>query len=224
VPDAYEFLSTKTIIQVDGMQVLSPVVVDDDVTAGKSAEYCSDTAAADAAFMPVSLGLITKRPSDSGVKAAKAAKAARRAKSRGGQEDKADEMTALLTAVSDLGSSRSAEMAERDAVAARQVALGDAAIRLKTFQALYGQGSSASNEERKAAEDALRLNFAQSILAVPQQQLANPALATTTARATPAHAVQTTAAVGLTSSLPVGNGTVGIRLNLSDSDEDDGDA
>jgi hypothetical protein len=73
-------------------------------------------------------------------------------------------------------------------------------------------------------EDALRLNFAQSTLAVPQQQLANPALATTTARATPAHAAQTAAAVGLTSSGPVGNGTVGIRLNLSDSDEDDGDA
>jgi hypothetical protein len=63
VTDAYEFLSTKTSLLADGMQVLFPVVVDDDVAAGKSAESCSDTAAADTAFKPVSLGLIAKRPS-----------------------------------------------------------------------------------------------------------------------------------------------------------------
>jgi hypothetical protein len=230
VPSAYDFLSKKTSLLADGMDELTLVVADGAAGGAAGADPSSNVAAS--GVNPISLGLLAKRPTSSGVKAAKAARAAKRTKAQAGPDDEPGLMTALVAAVSDLGSSRTAAQAGNTAALERQSSIQEADLRLRTSQVLYGEGSSASTDERQAVESAMRATFAQSVLAPPQPRATPaPASATTpeTPRipgtpSTPAHAAQSTAALTLTSFLPAGNGTTGIHLNLYDNDSDGADA
>jgi hypothetical protein len=67
----------------------------------------------------------------------KAAKRSKHAKSQAGPDDEPGSITALVAAVSEMGSSRSAAQAGNTAVLERQVAM-QADLRLRTFQVLYG--------------------------------------------------------------------------------------
>jgi hypothetical protein len=216
VPSAYNFLSKRTSLLADGMDKLTPVVAD----------------GAAGGVDPISRGLLAKRPRSSGVKAAKAARAGKCAKAQAGAEEEPGSMTALAAPVSNTGSNRSAAQAGNTAVLERQIAVEEADLRLRTFQVLYGEGSSASTDERQAAESAMRAIFAQTLLALPQPR-ATPAPASTTvpkmlgtpgAPSTAAQTAQTTAALVLMSSLPSGDGTTGIHLNRCDNDSGGADA
>jgi hypothetical protein len=166
VPSAHDFLSKKTNLLADCMGELTPVVADG--TAGGSAgdDRFSDVAAG--AVDPTSLGLLTKRPTSSGVKATTAAKRSRHAKSQAGPDDEPRSITALIGAVFEMGSNRSAAQATNTAVLERQVAMQEADLRLRTFQVLYDQGSFASTVERHTVESAMRAKFSQTLLALPQ--------------------------------------------------------
>jgi hypothetical protein len=211
------------------MDKLTPVVADG--PAGGATGDDLSRAVAASGVDPISLGLLAKRPASGGVKAAKAAKRTKHTKTRVGPDDEPGSMTALAAAVSDMGSSRSAAQDNYTAALERHTALQEADLKLRTFQVLCGQGLSASIDEWQAVESALRATFAQSVL-VPPQSRATPAPESTTVPekpgipgtpSSPAQAAHTTAALILTS-LPDGNGTTGIHLNLDDTESEGTDA
>jgi hypothetical protein len=127
-------------------------------------------------------------------------------------------------------SSRSSGQAANAAALERRVAVQEADLRLRTFQVLYGQGSSASVDERRAVESAMRTTFAQSILVPPQSRLcATPAQEFYTAMSipstpsTPRPARRTSDAFALQPPFPTGDGTTGIRLDLYDDNSNGAD-
>jgi hypothetical protein len=220
VPSAYDFLAKKTNLLADGMEELTPVVAEG---AGGAAvdELTNDGAAG--GVEPISHGLLTKRPSSGGVKSTKAAKRAKHAKTQAGADAELYSMNSLVTAVSDMESSRSSGQAANTAALERQVAVQEADLRLRTFQVLYGQGSSASSDERRTVESAMRTTFAQSILVPPQPQLCEtPVQAICTALSIPSTprsprpATRTPDALALQPPFSAGDGTRGIRLDLYD--------
>jgi hypothetical protein len=130
-------------------------VVADGASGGSASDDRSSDVAADAVYS-TSLGLLTKGPTSSGVKAAKAAKRSKHAKSQAGTDDEPGSITALVAVVSEMGSSRSAAQTGNTAVLERQVAMQEADLRLRTLQILNGQGSFASTDERLTVESAAR--------------------------------------------------------------------
>jgi hypothetical protein len=118
VPSAYELFSKKTNFLADGMGELTPVVAHGAAGGSVSDDRSSDVAAG--AADPTSLGLPTKRPTSSGVKAAKAAKRSKHANSQTGPDDEPSLITALVAAVSEMRSSRLAAQAGNTAVLERQ--------------------------------------------------------------------------------------------------------
>jgi hypothetical protein len=158
------------------------------------------------------------------VKAAKSAKRAKHSKIHTGSDADVGSMSALVAAVSEMGSSRSTGQADNTAILERQVAVQEADLRLRTFQLLYSEGSSASHQERNAMQSSMRTAFEKSVLTpMPLLSLKTPratSSATPSGSGSEAQVMNTSATFSLPPTLLPGDGTTGFELDLGDAEDE----